>query len=61
MVDAGAAVSIGDVKLTPASLVSTLDSLTADRLRAMAQASAAAGRRDAAQRVLGVLKEVVHG
>jgi adenosylhomocysteinase len=31
------------------------------RLRAMAKASAGAGRRDAAQRVLGVLREVVRG
>jgi UDP-N-acetylglucosamine--N-acetylmuramyl-(pentapeptide) pyrophosphoryl-undecaprenol N-acetylglucosamine transferase len=61
MVEAGAAVSIGDAKLTPSSLVSTLDSLTPERLRAMAKASAATGRRDAAQRVLGVLKEVVNG
>jgi UDP-N-acetylglucosamine--N-acetylmuramyl-(pentapeptide) pyrophosphoryl-undecaprenol N-acetylglucosamine transferase len=59
MVAAGAAVSIGDARLTPASLLATLDSLDAERLRAMARASAAAGRRDAAQRVLGVLKEVV--
>jgi UDP-N-acetylglucosamine--N-acetylmuramyl-(pentapeptide) pyrophosphoryl-undecaprenol N-acetylglucosamine transferase len=58
MVDAGAAVRIADNKLTPASLVSTLDGLTADRLRAMAKASAAAGRRDAAQGVLAVLREV---
>jgi UDP-N-acetylglucosamine--N-acetylmuramyl-(pentapeptide) pyrophosphoryl-undecaprenol N-acetylglucosamine transferase len=59
MVAAGAAVSIGDARLTPASLLATLDGLTEERLRAMAKASAAAGRRDAAQRVLGVLKEVV--
>jgi UDP-N-acetylglucosamine--N-acetylmuramyl-(pentapeptide) pyrophosphoryl-undecaprenol N-acetylglucosamine transferase len=59
MVAAGAAVSIGDARLTPASLLATLDSLTEERLRAMAKASAGAGRRDAAQRVLGVLKEVV--
>ena len=59
MVEAGAAVRIGDAKLTPESLVSAIDGLTDDRLRAMAKASAAAGRRDAAQRVLGVLKEVM--
>jgi UDP-N-acetylglucosamine--N-acetylmuramyl-(pentapeptide) pyrophosphoryl-undecaprenol N-acetylglucosamine transferase len=58
MVEAGAAVSIGDAELTPDRLISTLESLTADRLRGMAKASAAAGRRDAAQRVLEVLKEV---
>jgi UDP-N-acetylglucosamine--N-acetylmuramyl-(pentapeptide) pyrophosphoryl-undecaprenol N-acetylglucosamine transferase len=61
MVEAGAAVSIADAKLTPGSLVATLDSLTPERLRAMARASAEAGRRDAAQRVLGVLREVVRG
>jgi UDP-N-acetylglucosamine--N-acetylmuramyl-(pentapeptide) pyrophosphoryl-undecaprenol N-acetylglucosamine transferase len=59
MVEAGAAVSIGDAKLTPDSLLSTIDGLTPERLRAMAKASAAAGRRDAAQRVLSVLKEVI--
>ena len=58
MVDAGAAVSIGDAELSPTSLVAALDDLTADRLRAMAKASNAAGRRDAAQRVLAVLHEV---
>jgi UDP-N-acetylglucosamine--N-acetylmuramyl-(pentapeptide) pyrophosphoryl-undecaprenol N-acetylglucosamine transferase len=61
MVEAGAAVSIGDAQLTPESLVATIDGLTAERLHAMAKASAAAGRRDAAERVLGVLKEVVGG
>jgi UDP-N-acetylglucosamine:LPS N-acetylglucosamine transferase len=58
MVAAGAAVSLGDARLTPGSLLATLDSLTDERLHAMAKASAATGRRDAAQRVLGVLKEV---
>jgi len=61
MVDAGAAVSIPDAKLTPDSLISALDGLTTERLRAMAKASAASGRRDAAQRVLGVLREVARG
>jgi UDP-N-acetylglucosamine:LPS N-acetylglucosamine transferase len=41
------------------SLLAALDGLTADRLRAMAKASSALGRRDAAQRVLTVLHEVV--
>jgi UDP-N-acetylglucosamine--N-acetylmuramyl-(pentapeptide) pyrophosphoryl-undecaprenol N-acetylglucosamine transferase len=59
MVEAGAAVSIGDAKLTPERLVSTIDGLKEDRLRAMAKASAATGRTDAAQRVLSVLKEVM--
>jgi UDP-N-acetylglucosamine--N-acetylmuramyl-(pentapeptide) pyrophosphoryl-undecaprenol N-acetylglucosamine transferase len=58
MVESGAAVSIPDAKLTPGALLFTLDGLTPDRLRAMAKASAGAGRRDAAQRVLGVLREV---
>jgi UDP-N-acetylglucosamine--N-acetylmuramyl-(pentapeptide) pyrophosphoryl-undecaprenol N-acetylglucosamine transferase len=59
MVDAGAAVRIGDAELSPASLVAALDDLSVERLRAMAKASASAGRRDAAQRVLAVLHEVV--
>ncbi|MEA2668436.1 MAG: UDP-N-acetylglucosamine--N-acetylmuramyl-(pentapeptide) pyrophosphoryl-undecaprenol [Chloroflexota bacterium] len=61
MVEAGAAVAIPDAKLTPGSLLFTLDGLTPDRLRAMAKASAGAGRHDAAKRVLGVLREVVRG
>jgi UDP-N-acetylglucosamine--N-acetylmuramyl-(pentapeptide) pyrophosphoryl-undecaprenol N-acetylglucosamine transferase len=59
MVDAGAAVRIGDAELTPDRLLATIDSLTAERLHAMAKASRATGRRDAAQRVLAVLHEVV--
>jgi UDP-N-acetylglucosamine--N-acetylmuramyl-(pentapeptide) pyrophosphoryl-undecaprenol N-acetylglucosamine transferase len=58
MVDAGAAVRIGDSELSPASLVVTIDNLSAGRLRAMAKASAGAGRHDAAARVLAVLHEV---
>lgn len=58
MVDAGVAVSIADADLTGATLVATLDSLDQAKLRAMAAASSAAGRRDAAQRVLSVLHEV---
>jgi len=60
MVEAGAAISIPDSKLTPETLLSALDSLTPERLRAMAKASAAAGHRDAAERVLDVLKEAIH-
>jgi UDP-N-acetylglucosamine--N-acetylmuramyl-(pentapeptide) pyrophosphoryl-undecaprenol N-acetylglucosamine transferase len=59
MVEAGAAVSIPDAKLSAASLISTLDGLTPERLRAMAKASAGAGRPDAAQRVLAVLREAM--
>lgn len=58
MVSAGAAVRIRDGELTSTSLVAALDSLTPERLQAMARASSAAGRRDAAQRVLAVLHEV---
>jgi UDP-N-acetylglucosamine--N-acetylmuramyl-(pentapeptide) pyrophosphoryl-undecaprenol N-acetylglucosamine transferase len=58
MIDAGAAVRIADRDLNPSTLVAALDSLTPERLRAMAKASAAVGRRDAAKRVLAVLHEV---
>jgi UDP-N-acetylglucosamine--N-acetylmuramyl-(pentapeptide) pyrophosphoryl-undecaprenol N-acetylglucosamine transferase len=61
MVEAGAAVRIGDAQLSGASLVATIDGLNAARLTAMAQASATAGRHDAAQRVLGLLREVLAG
>jgi len=56
----GAAVTIPDDELTGKQLVILLDDLSrnSDHLRSMAQASAAAGRRDAAQRVLAVLHEV---
>ena len=59
MVEAGAAIRIADEELTAERLVQAIDSLDADRLRAMAKASGAAGRRDGAQRVLRVLHEVV--
>jgi UDP-N-acetylglucosamine--N-acetylmuramyl-(pentapeptide) pyrophosphoryl-undecaprenol N-acetylglucosamine transferase len=59
MVEAGAAVRIGDAELTASRLVDTIDALTPDRLRAMETASSAAGRRDAATRVLAVLHRVV--
>jgi len=58
MVDAGAAVRIADGELNPETLVATLDSLTPERLRAMARAASVLGRRDAAKRVLAVLHEV---
>jgi UDP-N-acetylglucosamine--N-acetylmuramyl-(pentapeptide) pyrophosphoryl-undecaprenol N-acetylglucosamine transferase len=58
MVDAGAAVRLADAGLTGERLVAAIEHLGDDRLRAMAKASAAAGRRDAAQRVLAVLHEV---
>jgi UDP-N-acetylglucosamine--N-acetylmuramyl-(pentapeptide) pyrophosphoryl-undecaprenol N-acetylglucosamine transferase len=58
LAEAGAAVRIADEELTPQRLVSVIDGLKPDQLRAMAKASAAAGRRDAAERVLAVLHEV---
>jgi UDP-N-acetylglucosamine--N-acetylmuramyl-(pentapeptide) pyrophosphoryl-undecaprenol N-acetylglucosamine transferase len=58
MVDAGAAVRIADADLSPQTLVAAIDALTPERLRAMAHASWGAGRRDAAKRVLAVLREV---
>jgi UDP-N-acetylglucosamine--N-acetylmuramyl-(pentapeptide) pyrophosphoryl-undecaprenol N-acetylglucosamine transferase len=61
LVEAGAAVKIRDGELTARKLVQTLDSLRPDQLREMARASSAAGRRDAAQRVLTVLREVARG
>jgi UDP-N-acetylglucosamine--N-acetylmuramyl-(pentapeptide) pyrophosphoryl-undecaprenol N-acetylglucosamine transferase len=59
MVDAGAALRIADADLSPATLLAAIDGLGAERLREMAKASSAAGRRDAAQRVLAVLHRVV--
>jgi UDP-N-acetylglucosamine--N-acetylmuramyl-(pentapeptide) pyrophosphoryl-undecaprenol N-acetylglucosamine transferase len=56
---AGAAVVIDDDELTPARLLEVIDSLNGPRLRAMASASAGLGRRDAARRVLAVLREAV--
>ena len=58
MVESGAAVRLGDAALSGHSLVATIKALSSEQLRAMAKASNAAGRRDAAQRVLRVLHEV---
>jgi UDP-N-acetylglucosamine:LPS N-acetylglucosamine transferase len=58
MVDAGAAVRLGDAELDGASLIAAIKGLDSDRLREMAKASRLIGRRDAAQRVLRVLREV---
>jgi UDP-N-acetylglucosamine--N-acetylmuramyl-(pentapeptide) pyrophosphoryl-undecaprenol N-acetylglucosamine transferase len=58
MVDAGAAVRVGDDELTGSSLVAAIAGLEEAKLRAMAKASSATGRRDAANRVLAVLHEV---
>ena len=59
MVAAGAAIRIADADLTGDRLVDVLESLDGARLRDMAAASAKVGRRDAAQRVIAVLHEVV--
>jgi UDP-N-acetylglucosamine--N-acetylmuramyl-(pentapeptide) pyrophosphoryl-undecaprenol N-acetylglucosamine transferase len=59
MVAAGAAIRLADADLTGDGLVAALESLDGARLRDMAAASAKVGRRDAAQRVLAVLHEVV--
>jgi UDP-N-acetylglucosamine--N-acetylmuramyl-(pentapeptide) pyrophosphoryl-undecaprenol N-acetylglucosamine transferase len=61
LVRAGAAVRIGDAELTPDTLVDTLRSLTGEQLRAMAEASAALGRPDAAQAIVRLLEEVGAG
>ena len=58
MVEAGAAARLGDAELTGPSLLATIAALDDERLRAMATASAEAGRRDAAKRVLAILHEV---
>ena len=57
MVEAGAAVKLGDAELTPATLLSTLAALQPEQLRSMADASAALGRPDAATRIVAVLRE----
>jgi UDP-N-acetylglucosamine--N-acetylmuramyl-(pentapeptide) pyrophosphoryl-undecaprenol N-acetylglucosamine transferase len=63
MTDAGAAVVIEDRELTPARLRSEVDSLLADRgrLGAMATASAALARPDAAQRIAAELLAAAGG
>ncbi len=61
LVRAGAAVRIGDAELTPDSLLAALRGLTVERLRAMARASAALGRPDAAHEIVRVLEEVGAG
>lgn len=60
---AGAAVAVPDAEFTGDRLVRELDELRSEprRLQAMAAASAALGRPDAAERVLRVLEEVAHG
>jgi UDP-N-acetylglucosamine--N-acetylmuramyl-(pentapeptide) pyrophosphoryl-undecaprenol N-acetylglucosamine transferase len=58
MAEGGAAVVIRDQELGPGKLLATLGSLDDRKLTAMATASRASGRRDAADRVLSVLHEV---
>ena len=58
LVAAGAAVRIADDQLSSESLLRTIEGLDDDRLRAMARASAALGRPDAAQSVVRVLEKV---
>jgi UDP-N-acetylglucosamine:LPS N-acetylglucosamine transferase len=58
MVAAGAAIRVADAELSGPSLLRAIDDLDAATLQAMAKASAASGRRDAAERVLAVLREV---
>jgi UDP-N-acetylglucosamine--N-acetylmuramyl-(pentapeptide) pyrophosphoryl-undecaprenol N-acetylglucosamine transferase len=58
MVEAGVAVMIRDPELSPESLLATLAALRPEQLAGMAHMSQAAGRRDAAKRVLDVLHEV---
>jgi len=60
MVEAGAAVRLGDAELTGASLIAAINALDDEKLLAMAKASGVAGRRDAAKRVLAVLHEVAN-
>jgi UDP-N-acetylglucosamine--N-acetylmuramyl-(pentapeptide) pyrophosphoryl-undecaprenol N-acetylglucosamine transferase len=58
LVRAGAAVRVADADLTPETLLATVDGLDGERLRAMAEASAALGRPDAAAAIVRVLEEV---
>jgi UDP-N-acetylglucosamine--N-acetylmuramyl-(pentapeptide) pyrophosphoryl-undecaprenol N-acetylglucosamine transferase len=58
LVQAGAAVRIGDEELSAGRLLQVIDELDPGRLRAMAEASAALGRPDAASAVLRVVEEV---
>lgn len=58
LVRAGAAIRLADADLSPQALLRALDGLDADRLRAMATASAALGRPDAARAVVRILEQV---
>lgn len=58
LVEAGAALRVGDGELSAATLLAALDGLLPDRLRAMADRSAGLGRPDATGRIVRVLDEV---
>jgi UDP-N-acetylglucosamine--N-acetylmuramyl-(pentapeptide) pyrophosphoryl-undecaprenol N-acetylglucosamine transferase len=58
LVEAGAAIRVGDAELAPATLLAALDGLGEDTLRRMAACSAALGRPAAASQVVRVLEEV---
>jgi UDP-N-acetylglucosamine--N-acetylmuramyl-(pentapeptide) pyrophosphoryl-undecaprenol N-acetylglucosamine transferase len=58
LVAAGAAVRVADGDLSAKTLVGTVEGLDDDRLQAMARASAALGRPDAARAIVQVLEEV---
>lgn len=61
LVRAGVAVRLGDGDLAPETLLATLRELTPERLAAMARASTALGRPDAAQQIVRVIEEVAAG
>ena len=58
LVEAGAAVRLGDDELSPEALLRVLSGLDDGRLRSMAEASRALGRPDAARSVVHLLEEV---
>lgn len=58
LVREGAAVRLADADLSADTLLATLDSLRGEKLQAMAAASRALGRPDAAQSIVRVLLEV---
>ncbi|TMC10364.1 MAG: UDP-N-acetylglucosamine--N-acetylmuramyl-(pentapeptide) pyrophosphoryl-undecaprenol N-acetylglucosamine transferase [Chloroflexi bacterium] len=59
LVESGAAVMILDRELTGERLLAEVDALDEGRLRALAEGSARLGRQDAAQQVLGFVREAV--
>jgi len=61
LVDAGAAVRLGDLELSVETLLAALDGLDPGHLRSMGAAAAGMGSRDAASRVLAVIRRVASG